>query len=420
MEILNRFDLQLNKASTTEIGIGSTVEYYFKCPRDIHDSYLCSPQKVVKNYNAGSKILICKKCASFAQWGLDTLGCDFLEKYWDYTKNNEVGLDPWDMSRKTSKKAWIKCQKNKDHPSTFVSCAHFVNGHRCIYCTHQKTLPTDSFAAYYTDIYGPDFLAKYWNVQNTVSPFEIPPKGWSNKILINCQKNSKHIYWVKSANFSVGTRCPYCIQHKVMHEESLGANCDVESIWSSKNYNTPYEYAVHSGKAVFWKCENKKHEDYKRTIYKSFSSGFRCPLCVNERNESFLQEKVRLYLRETLGYEVRHEHFCSIVPKNPKTMHAMPFDNEVVDLKLIIETHGEQHYRLNKYSLAWSKGLNVEQALHKRKLYDRYKKLVAIRNGYFYVEIPFWADDAAESYKQIIDNKISEILHKTVVEAVVM
>jgi hypothetical protein len=40
--------------------------------------------------------------------------------------------------------------------------------------------------------------------------------------------------------------------------------------------------------------------------------------------------------------------------------------------------------------------------------YIQYKRVIAVNNGYFYLEIPFWTEKD-ESYKQLIDNKIKEI-----------
>ena len=87
----------------------------------------------------------------------------------------------------------------------------------------------------------------------------------------------------------------------------------------------------------------------------------------------------------------------------------MPFDNEVIDLRLVIEVHGEQHYIPNKVTSVWNrKDLTPEEQLYKRKLYDRYKKFIAYCNGYYYLEIPYWTEKD-ESYKELINNKIKEI-----------
>jgi hypothetical protein len=129
---------------------------------------------------------------------------------------------------------------------------------------------------------------------------------------------------------------------------------------------------------------------------------------VRERNESFLQEKVRLYI-ESLEYLILHEHKCTIVPINPKTKLKLPFDNEIKELKLIIEVMGKQHYENGFYKKFKRKNTTPEYELHKRKLYDRYKRIFAKSQGYFYLEIPYWTDDKDKTWKKLIDEKIKDI-----------
>ena len=158
----------------------------------------------------------------------------------------------------------------------------------------------------------------------------------------------------------------------------------------------------------WWNCPDGKHEPFKRSCNQSYHLDFRCPECVKERKESIIEEKTKIYLEE-LGYEVKTEHNCTIRPINPKTKNLLPFDNEIIlenGEHLIIEVHGEQHYRVD--------GLytKTQEDLNKRKLYDRYKRIKCIQAGYEYLEIPYTAFDKKETYKDLIDNKIKEILEK--------
>ena len=116
-----------------------------------------------------------------------------------------------------------------------------------------------------------------------------------------------------------------------------------------------------------------------------------------------------------MGYEIKTEHNCTIRPTNPKTGHPLPFDNEI-ELEngkhLIIEVHGRQHYYHDYYMTRMK--ITKEEAegeLHKRKLYDRYKRIICIQAGYEYLEIPYTAFNKKETYKKLIDNKIKEILN---------
>ncbi len=323
-DILNRWDYELNELTPNQINYKTKEKYYFKCLRELHESEL----KNVKSFTNGLEgSMCCNTCNSFAQWGIDNIDKNFLEKYWDYEKNKNI--NPWEIGKCVDKKVWIKCQEKDYHGSYLM----IVNG---------------------------------FTKQNQ--------------------------------------RCPYCTNRcgKVHKLDSLGTLYPkVLKIWSDKNKKLPYEYSLNSNQKVWWKCKEGKHNDYLRSIISSNKYEFRCPECVRERDESFLQEKVRLYLNE-LRYTVLHEHNCTLKCINPKTKNQLPYDNEIEKLKLIIEVHGGQHY-LETSGKWFNKNFNF----YKRKLYDRYKRMYAKSKGYEYLEIPFWLDDRNETWKQLINEKIS-------------
>ena len=96
----------------------------------------------------------------------------------------------------------------------------------------------------------------------------------------------------------------------------------------------------------------------------------------------------------------------------------MPYDNEIIlsgKKHLIIEVHGEQHYDARFYrTMLCITSEEAKEKLKQRKLYDRYKKAYAEHYGYEYLEIPYWAFEGKNKdlYKQMIDNKIKEILER--------
>ena len=118
-----------------------------------------------------------------------------------------------------------------------------------------------------------------------------------------------------------------------------------------------------------------------------------------------------MYLTEELHYSTNHEFNCTIVPINPNTNHPLPFDNEIPELKLIIEVHGIQHYRMTDYFHNKDGQISMEEAFEYQKWKDNFKKNYALEQGYNYLEIPYWKvkDD---SYKKLITNKIKEILQE--------
>lgn len=331
-DVLNRWDYDLNKLNPNTILYGSKKQYYFKCPKDLHNSEL----KTISNFISGQEGSIkCKKCNSFAQWGIDNLGDDFLEKYWDYEKNT---VDPWHIDFCSDKNVWIKCQEKDYHESYYVMCSKFINGQRCIYCNNNNG--------------------------------------------------------------------------KVHYQDSLGVLYpQILYIWSNKNLKTPYEYAPNSNYKVYWKCPEGKHDDYYRCINNSNTYDFNCPRCIQEKNESFLQEKVRIYINK-FKYYTLHEYGCNLKCFNPKTNRQLPYDNEIVELKLIVEVHGSQHYEIAGFHKLQAKQNNTtpEYEFYMQMLYDRYKRMYTKSKGYEYLEIPYWTDDENETWKKLIDDKINEIL----------
>lgn len=257
-------------------------------------------------------------------------------------------------------------------------------------------------------------LEDVWDYdKNVINPWDIS-KGCRQKIWIKCQEKDYHdSYETSCNNFIKRKGCPYCSGKKVHPKDSIGQyiinNNNEEflwKIWSDKNEKSPFEYAPYSDKKVWWKCLDGKHEDYLRTCANTIYKEYRCPNCVRERKESIIEEKTRLYIN-SLGYTILHECDCTIKPKNPKTKMSLPYDNEIVELKLIIEVHGKQHYIADFYAMNGYE--EAEQQLHYQQVKDRYKRIYAIQHNYYYLEIPYTAFNAQETYKKLIDDKINEI-----------
>ena len=189
----------------------------------------------------------------------------------------------------------------------------------------------------------------------------------------------------------------------------------VDIYWSDKNAKLPFEIAKGSDDVIFIKCPNG-HADYQTTAYRYTSRSHNCPECVRLRDESFLQEKVRLYLEEIFGEsDIAHERKCTICPINPKTNQKLPFDNEVISQKLIVEVMGLQHYQATSWAeyLAQKYNTTPSKIIEYQQEKDLYKKNYALSHGYYYLDIPYWAEKD-DKYKELIDNKLQEMegVHK--------
>lgn len=203
----------------------------------------------------------------------------------------------------------------------------------------------------------------------------------------------------------------------IKNGNSLGNWC-VENIdknfidiyWSDKNAKSPFEIAKGCDDVIFIKCPNG-HANYQTTAYRYVFRTHFCPECVRLRDESFLQEKVRLYLEEIFGKnDIVHEYKCTICPVNPKTNQKLPFDNEVISQKLIVEVMGLQHYKATSWTNSLAKKYNVtpSEIIEYQQEKDLYKKNYALSHGYYYLDIPYWTEKD-DKYKELIDNKLREM-----------
>jgi hypothetical protein len=166
LDILDRWDYELNDLKPNEITYGAISSFYFKCPRGIHSSELKNIGIITRNKNCK---LICDKCNSFGQYLIDTYGENALNNYWNYEKNN---IDPFGIPTHWNDKVYIKCQEKEYHRSYLVSCSNFSSGgNRCPYCNRNsgKVHPLDSLGKLLED----KGLLSLWSNKNKKSPYKI-------------------------------------------------------------------------------------------------------------------------------------------------------------------------------------------------------------------------------------------------------
>lgn len=408
-DFLDRWDYGKNKILPSDISYTSHEKIYFKCPCGKHDSSLYQLSSI-----HNMKEIRCKYCYSFAQRFIDVRGKDALEKYWDFENNVE---NPWDISGSSRNKIWLKCTETTYHGSYQISRDDAIYGRGCPFCNHSKIHPRDSFGQMMIDRYGEEAFKLMWNTElNTIDPFSIAPSTRKYKVWLNCIDTDYHPPTCAHPNDikNHSGYCHYCAKIKLCREDSLGFNCPESiNVWSDKNKKSPFDYFPNSNSTVWWKCYCGKHDDFKRKITDAKAGDFGCPKCSQESSTSKLQNKVAKYIKQKYGCRLLHENECTLKPKNPLTNTLLRYDNELPDLKLIIEVNGIQHYEVCGFTYMTAKyhGTTVQEELLKYQERDAYKMKYALEHGYSYLIIPYWAEKD-KSYKTLIDNKMREILQE--------
>lgn len=199
-------------------------------------------------YCGGKKI---HKKDSFAQWGIDTFGEDFLEKYW--SKKNTI--DPYTIAPSGIKKIWILCQEkdyHNDEGGYEISCNNFHKGNRCGYCRNQKVHKLDSLGYLYPQIAKMIINDKRNNVSmedmHKIAPYS------TKKFYFKCNKcnksssDKKQISRIVSQNFS----CEYCSDGKSIPEKIMA------NIFKQLNI----DFITELNKSKFDWCKKYKYDFY--------------------------------------------------------------------------------------------------------------------------------------------------------------
>ena len=201
LDILYRWDYNLNKDKPNEISYSTGCKKYFKCSKGIHESEL----KHIDSFVHGQEgSMNCKQCNSFAQYLIDLYGDNALDLYWDYENNI---IDPWEISYSSGKKVYIKCQEKDYHGSYPVSCDSFSGqGSRCAYCINKngKVHPLDSLGTLFPQV------LDLWSDKNKKSSYEYSPYS-KQQVWWKCpdEKHSDYPRSILNSN-RYNFRCPEC------------------------------------------------------------------------------------------------------------------------------------------------------------------------------------------------------------------
>ena len=128
---LDLWDYELNNVLPEEVAYRTEKQYWFKCPKGMHQSELCAPCSISK----WKTCRFCLKCRSFGQWLIDNFGNNAIQAYWS-NKNN---IDWFSIGVCSQKVIFVKCGESL-HPDYPITPQHFVEGDRCPICSNHKII----------------------------------------------------------------------------------------------------------------------------------------------------------------------------------------------------------------------------------------------------------------------------------------
>lgn len=334
-----------------------------------------------------------------------------------------------DLEEGSSIKINVKCDDcGKDCFPTFSDYSNRTigkeyNAYFCKNCANGRRdakfypVPEKTFGSYIIKNFGKEYLDFIWSSENKDTPFDVAYSAHSSR-LFNCENKEYHVYNMVLSNFVAGSRCSYCAGKKTHLYDSVGYLYP-ESI---KRMSLSLENAginllsmpICSHKKVLWSCENNIHEDYRRNIQISKNANFNCPICSLSSKESGYQQKVRIYLESMFGTDdILHEYECTINPVSTKTGKVLPYDNEVLSKKIIVEVMGKQHENKKVFDAMISRksSRSSGDTFEKMKWRDNLKKEHAIKMGYCYISLSYKLDNKIDEWKNFLYNSILNAIY---------
>jgi hypothetical protein len=307
---------------------GSSNKVWWKCDKgDDHEW----ATKICHMSNGGG-CPICSNRITVLSNCLATLKPE-LSKDWHPTKNGN--LTPFDVTVKSSRKVWWKCDKGDDHEWE-ASLHKRSQGRNCPVCNGKKVVLSNCLATLNPK------LSKEWHpIKNgELSTYDVTGKS-GRKVWWKCDKGDDHEWISEIANRVFGNGCPICDGKKIVKSNCLSTthNWLIKEWHPTKNkILTPENVIAGSSKKVWWKCDKGDDHEWFSQIATRSLRDYGCPFCTLTP-----QSKQEL----TITFELI-KFFKDINPKGFKTRvngKLWSIDIYIPQLKLGIEFDGSYWHK---------------------------------------------------------------------------
>ena len=130
----------------------------------------------------------------------------------------------------------------------------------------------------------PEVAAQWHPTENgELTAFDVS-YGTSKKVWWKCPKGDDHEWETSVAHRSHGTKCPICLNQKIVKSNSLATtHLELAKQWHpTKNIGiTPFNVSAGSNKKVWWKCDKGDDHEWEASPNTRNSSG--CPICAGRK-----------------------------------------------------------------------------------------------------------------------------------------
>ena len=321
------YDKNPNGITPSDVSVGTSKKYWFKCPI-CHTSEYVSVKVMTGMKPDGTSFKSkrrCRRCRG--DHDISTQGAlipgkikhksnsliellpDLVTRYWDYEKNNELGVYPESIGANSNITAWWICSEcGKSFPMRINKRTGFINRNGeqrkeerayCQFCGGTGRENKTSLYTGYNDLLTicPDLVKSEWDYEKNEKEGIYPDLvgfGSSKKAWWKCPEG--HSYQMKICKktgmapngkvIRTPSQCPICSGQTMVSgiNDLATAYPDIAKHWDyEKNDTTPDKVHFGSGHVYWWVCDKGHH--YRCDVW-SLTHGIRnnevlgCPYCT--------------------------------------------------------------------------------------------------------------------------------------------
>lgn len=202
-----------------------------------------------------------------------------LAAQWHPTKNG--ALSPKDVSRRSGKKVWWKCNEGPDHVWQAVVSSR-DKGAGCSICSGKTVVNSNSLARL-----NPQLALQWHPTKNgDLTPMKVT-EGSNKKVWWLCEEADDHEWEATVARRSQGTGCPMCSNKIIVKSNCLATvNPDLAAeLHPTLNGNlSAFDLGPSGTKKVWWQCLKYADHIWENSAYQRTKDGGRgCPYCAGKR-----------------------------------------------------------------------------------------------------------------------------------------
>jgi hypothetical protein len=254
-----------------------------------------------------------------------------LMKYWDYEKNNELGIYPDKITCGTRKKVY------------FIN----ENGIRVLRSLKQINNKIKFFnSKLIINEYSKEKLVYFKQENNPEIDINQLSYGSRKEVLWTCPNNHNFIKSVRDFSKPTGVSCTICREKgiKQSHNKNIQSNLgklsknkNLLNEFSKNNKLKPEQLNLGNNRTkVLWNCLLCNNE-YKASINQRYRKNTGCPLCNNKRTQS--RNEIRIFCELSSLFKSVKENFI---------IEGYKYDIYIKDINLLIEYDGFYWHRKEK------------------------------------------------------------------------